>query len=1143
MEARESSMTTSGDAESGTYVLRDLISDIPLQGEHEEQVYITCVDAWNGNVYIGTSAGEVLHYVSIPPDPADQSGQPTYIFATRLEPQYSTVQQGADRGVKQILILPEAGKACILCNATLTFYSLPELSPAYGDRIRQGGCLWVGGLDVNENGPDRDGEAEPVIVICLRAQLRVVRLGRQARNIREIKLPGVCAMQRRGDLACVADGSAYSLLDMLNQRANKLFPIFSNLDTEAERPLPELPTPESREHPRNLSATSPSPTRRTRGHERYVSLGVPSQAEAQARMDSPSRWPARNSSISIAPEATSSSRGASPVPSRDPTPRASLDVPSKVAEPTGTITATILPPNIVSPSATEFLLVTGTHMAEVGIGMFVNMEGDPSRAPIEFSSYPKSLVLDGPGEDSQSNIASPADSEGYALALVQRIVDGNAKDYIEVQRWDVEAGDPSPPKEWIELSSTTVDDGNTRSTGLRLAISSAELMVPEVALALRSRRLALKENTDQEYSKRNAEEDEIANQFARIRANVLLYTRDTVKWVTKNPLLVRLDRRLQSAIKQADGRVESVDALAVQYVINDIRGQDARDVLEFQTLTYIRRKASILLFGNLVLKAANNVGLDSREIKLAEEALIAGEIDPRVILIFVAPLDEEVCEGEHGIWVEQGLKDATILFKSSVISESTPQEPMQRYGKNLLTMLKRFLLTWRTKKGFGSVADEALVSKSVDAALLHVLLLLDQSSPRGTAVHGSVRAELNKVVDGGVDCFDRAVELFEQFHRLYMLSRLYQSRKSPAQVLATWKRIMDGEEDAGGELVLGEQEVRKYLTMIRDRSLVLEYGAWLADRNPKLGVQVFADDSSRVKFEPSEAVAILKEKAPGAVKDYLEHLVFGKNHVQYVNDLIAFYLDTVLTQFESSDVAKNILLQSYETYRALHPPKPTYRQFIEDNAVDAEWWRNRLRLLQLIGGSHGAASKYDVHALRERLAPYCNELVPEMIILNGREGKHEEALRLLTHGLGDYDTAIRYCLLGGSNIFHAGSGIMPSQPLPSKDEQAVLFEYLLNEFSRIEDLSERLERTSELLERFGGWFEIGKVLDMIPDGWSVEIVSGFLIHAFRRLVRDRNETVVAKALASAQNLKRNVDLIEKVESFGPTVITKQIEAG
>ena len=1139
-------MTASQDGEVGTYALRDLISDIPLATDADEQAHITCVDVWNGNVYIGTSAGEVLHYVSIPPDPSDQSGQPSYIFATRLEPPFTTQQQGRDQGVKQILLLPRAGKACILCNATLTFYTLPELSPAYSDKVKQGNCKWAGGLDENLVGESSTGGSDPVVVICLRQTLRLIRVGKQAVKIREIALAGVSAIQRRGDIACVADGNTYSLLDILNHQKNDLFPISSLAVAETEKPLPDIPQSGSRGPSRSFSTASRSPAPQVRSHDRNISLGGAPREGAPARSESPSPWPARNSSRNMASPGEPSSRTESPAPSTDVTPRVSMDVSSNTAASASATSIASLPPNIVSPTPNEFLLTTGTQMDEVGIGMFMNMDGDPSRAPIEFTSYPESLILDGSGGSSASDLAAPGDSEGYALAIVQRSMNGNTEQCVEIQRWD---GDPdvvSHSKEWLvidSVSSTTEESRQMHSSGLSLATSSMELSLPEISTSLRLRRLVIRGSAEEATSKRDEEENKLAARFNQIQANILLHTKDNVKWVTKNPLLIRLDQRLQAAIKHTGSRETVVDGSGVQYVVNSIRGQDARDELEYRTLEFIRQKASILLFGSLLTQATRGITISERDSRLAEEALIAGEMDPRVILSLIEPLDREIFEGEHGIWIEEGLKDTVSLFRGGFDQESSSQDPLQKYGRNLLTVLTRYLLEWRKKKGFGSVADGTLVFKTVDAALIYILLLLDQNSPRGPATPGSVRAELNKVVDHPVDCFDRAVQLFEQFHRLYMLSRLYQSRKMAAQVLATWKRVMEGEEDVGGELILGEQEVRNYLTKIRDQDLVQEYGVWLANRNPKLGVQVFADDNSRVKFEPTEAVAILKEKAPGAVKDFLEHLVFGKHHVQYVNDLIAFYLDTVLTQLESSDEAKIILIQSYETYRALHPPKPTYRQFITDNTVEAEWWHNRLRLLQLIGGSHGAASKYDVHALRKRLAPYSDELVPEMIILNGREGNHEEALRLLTHGLGDYDTAIRYCLLGGSSIFHSGSGITADQPLPSKDQQAMLFQYLLQEFFRIEDISERLQRTAELLERFGGWFDIGQVLDMIPDGWSVEIVSGFLVHALRRLVRERNETVVAKALASAQNLKRSVDFIEKTESFGPTIIIGEIEAG
>lgn len=169
-----------------------------------------------------------------------------------------------------------------------------------------------------------------------------------------------------------------------------------------------------------------------------------------------------------------------------------------------------------------------------------------------------------------------------------------------------------------------------------------------------------------------------------------------------------------------------------------------------------------------------------------------------------------------------------------------------------------------------------------------------------------------------------------------------------------------------------------------------------------------------------------------------------------------------------------------------------------------------------------------------RLEPYEQELVPEMIILNGRQGRHQEALRLLTHGLGDFDTAISYCLLGGSSIFRP-SGYVPQDQIPSKDEQARLFNFLLQEILGLDDLSQRIERCGELLERFSGWFDVAEVLQIIPNEWSVDVLGAFLINALRRLVREKAETDIAKSLNSSVNLMVNVELADGIEGAGPTI--------
>ncbi|KAK3678808.1 hypothetical protein LTR78_001261 [Recurvomyces mirabilis] len=1147
MEASEAAPTTTAanDNTTGPYTLRELIRDVPL-GVHEDDTpaYITCVDAWSSNLYIGTSAGQVLHYVSIPPDPSDTSGQPSFIFATKLEPAYETEQEGADRGVKKILVLPNAQKACILCNGTSTFYTLPELSPAFGGRIKQGNCLWIGGIDEVEHNYGGNAAYGTVIVISLRTKLRLIRIGVEARKIRDIELGGVTAVARREDLACVANGKAYSLLDVVNQRNFELFPISTSSVPESA----PVETVRTREPSRSFS--SRSPVRLGRGHERNFSLdAAPPKSGDRLRPGSRSPWPARRSSKPTESPAQPASREESPVKpgSGNASARTSLEVPHDPSPAPPVPAWKPLPPNIVSPSANEFLLTTGTSLAEPGVGMFVNGDGDPSRGTIEFSTYPTSLVIDGAGR--HSNLPDQDQGEKYVMALVRRSLDGESGPAVEVQRCDIDMSETLSRKQWLALPSIAQADVGTVGneinvgTGLQRATSSIQLSVPEITSCLRLRRLPLNttttdaERSSEAESKRNAEEDGFTSRLANVEANILLFHGDQVSWVLRSALVTQLERQLQSAVQETSSSELSIDVHTVQRVINSIRGQDPTTELDFLTLTYIRQKASLLLFGNLGLQTAAGTIAYEHDKRRAEVALMDGEIDPRVLLLLVPPFVDEVDEGERGIWISQGLRDTIASLRSHCDTESMVQDAKGAYGDNLLHLLKRYLTIWRKKKGMASVADEAHVFRSVDAALLHVLLVLDQDSPRGIAALGTIRAELNEVVDKGVDCFDRAKELFEQFHRLYLLSRLYQSRKMTAQVLSTWRRVLEGEVDLGGELVEGEHDVRRYLTKLRDAALVREYGSWLANRNPKLGVQVFADETAKVKFRPEEAVAILKENAPGAVKDYLEHLVFGKNQGQYVNDLLIFYLDTVLSELDREDgESKATLRQSYETYRALRAPKPTYRHYITDNAVEAEWWANRLRLLQLLGGSHGSAAEYDVDALDKRLEPYSDVLVPEMIILNSRRGNHEEALRLLAQGLGDWDTAIRYCLLGGNGLFHTAS--LGSSPITiTHEHQARLFSTLLHEFFRIPDLSERLERTSELLERFGAWFEVEDVLERIPEGWSVQMVEGFLMHALRRLVAEKHESKIVRGLRGAQNLRVVDGWGEKVEAMKPVVVT------
>ena len=145
------------------------------------------------NLYVGTSAAELLHFVQIPADPADRSGRAQFILAFRLRPVFSessSAPPGPRPGVQKILLLPSVGKACVLCNWTVTFYSLPELGPAFGNtQVRN--CNWIGGLDLNtpEDEDDGDRRSHATIMLSLNRRIQVARIGDDARVVK------VCASQ------------------------------------------------------------------------------------------------------------------------------------------------------------------------------------------------------------------------------------------------------------------------------------------------------------------------------------------------------------------------------------------------------------------------------------------------------------------------------------------------------------------------------------------------------------------------------------------------------------------------------------------------------------------------------------------------------------------------------------------------------------------------------------------------------------------------------------------------------------------------------------------------------------------------------------------------------------------------------------
>ncbi|KAK4148608.1 hypothetical protein C8A00DRAFT_19588 [Chaetomidium leptoderma] len=1225
------------------YALRPLLHDVPLSADGStEDVKINCVDYYDGNLYVGTSASELLHFFRIPPDPNDPASTDAFILATRLSPaEPSGVINGSRPGVQQILLLPRVAKACVLCNWTVTFYSLPELSPVFGGTPVKN-CSWIGGVDLNDGRDDRGNDRSPgvTILLSLNRRIQVVRIGDEdARVLRKIDFAGSTLSVRRDSIACVADPRSYSLLDVDRQLKIPLMSISSLDHSQPDGTFGQAQNvasaPDSGLSRSASSATARAPAN-PQGHSRSTSLGGfisgirrndrrGGEAEDSVFQDSdappPSRSPAPADKPLPAPPRDSGGFLAAPPP-RTATP------PVRTTTPSPNPASVFLKPHIVSPTAEEFLIVTGTGPLDPGIGMFVNLDGDPTRPTLEFERYPREIAVDGGSADLSSSLPSlGAREEGYVLASMIKEFDDGLHHGLEIQRFDVNMGENEPQKWWLEVK----DDGSKEPVpstpiGIRSLLQSEEMLFEDVVGRLCQRRfspfkgqpetptMSLKssdsrtalslqrlsqekalfdrdpESDDEQLppgweAKRNQEGEDFVRRLAKTSSRLAVWAGDNIWWAVRNPLLSQLDSALEMAAAGQNQQSNNPTSLETRRqllsLLHMIEDREATTELEFMTLGYIKQKTSVMLL-TAFLSSPEPPFTDTETLAM-EENLVGGDLDARVVLSLIPALRNEIVVNRRGIWIYGGIKNMVESYISSE-TDGLVIQGVSSLAPNVLQFLRRFLSAWRKKKGFGSIPDE--VFRTVDASLLLVLLELDQSTPVGQPGKlGSVRKELYELVDHGVDCFDRAVDLLETYRRLFVLSRLYQNRKMVADVLGTWRRIIDGEEDRGGELGDGEQRVRSYLSNISNQALVQEYGLWLASRDPKLGVQVFTDEKGKApKFEHTQIVALLREEAPDAVKYYLEHLVFGKGNTAYVNELITYYLDIVITDLETSPASRDNIAASYDTYRALHPPKPTYLRFLADNAPpNDEVWQSRLRLLQLLGGGHD----YDAAAIRRRIDDTLSALpsspsgpvngvtsinglatttttttttpssqnksllVPESIILASRARHHTTALRLLVHRLGDHDTAVSYCIRGGAAaLTPAGTTAMTSTGArhhrrdsdsdsddlpPTWDEQTRLFRALLEEFLVLRDEDERVEQTGALLERFGGWFDVVEVLALVPEGWAVEVVGGFFVAALRRMVGERREAMVERALSGAENLRVGFEFVVKVEGMGGVV--------
>ncbi|AOA64262.1 Vacuolar protein sorting-associated protein 3 [Komagataella phaffii CBS 7435] len=221
----------------GPFILSSVVKDIPIQNSGilgSNDATITCIEAWDQNLYIGTSVGEILHMFKLD----DETG---YILISRQSFHTSKVKP-----IKKILLLPSIDRALVHCGSLVSIFMLPEFSPASVGKIKD---VTDVSLDYDSLSIDRvrgnlvhsSQTKSPDFVqvsVFTSKFLRLVNVFKESIKLhKDISYANAITGLIRSHFALISNGIEYDLLDVNNLFKVKLFPVSSGPSPSKIKPL------------------------------------------------------------------------------------------------------------------------------------------------------------------------------------------------------------------------------------------------------------------------------------------------------------------------------------------------------------------------------------------------------------------------------------------------------------------------------------------------------------------------------------------------------------------------------------------------------------------------------------------------------------------------------------------------------------------------------------------------------------------------------------------------------------------------------------------------------------------------------------------------------------------------------------------
>lgn len=716
-------------------------------------------------------------------------------------------------------------------------------------------------------------------------------------------------------------------------------------------------------------------------------------------------------------------------------------------------------PNIaVVPGVEEFLFSSYTGSGSLGV--FVSKEGDPVRGTIDWPSPPTSLAID---DDS----------------IIAVLNDGNVVIH--------------------SIAQVTTQDGTPQVISATGTLASN----PYGFLAPHSRRDGLFRPKTIMVDGQLKDTDDTPPSSTTV-AETLIVQGDQIQALVAESWLSQAEQLL------AANKVEACAKLA-----EDERKKAKRGEIEVDKSTHTADLR--LVWTRLALAYFADAMFDE-----AGQLFLKAKVDPRVVIRLFPGLVES---GELTVWqgfakdaVETpNVEEAVERRLKQVYSESSDEsEELKRQMTNLArTMLVDFLRKTRlTKRKPDPPRDTA-----IDTCLAKLLASRGESE------------ELLALLTLPNSCSLEELELAvaDQPDLLLTVLRMRQSDRLIDVLISEVDRRQDPSFSASAV-----DEVFRLLQASEDSHRLRSIGLWLMQKSPSMGFEIFTSQHTRsiCKFDEKLLIDEMRAIDEHTSNRYLEFVVVHRRSVERpLHDALADHLLSECEQFVKDDGVMYHFREIFDEYLLTRPHLP-YCQYIGEMAYESPSKDTRLKTILFLQGS----PFYDLKQAEERLEKI-ELLFYEHAIVLGRLGQHERALELLAVKLKDSVSAEMYCTQGGEVVPPKIARAM-TKKVQNLQAWAVLGELGRRRKGTIEgDLRERLvmnllqvymrggpseaKQTAELLNAQALHLDdeqasrasficllwltscASQILKMLPNDWSLEVVSAFIGRSLKRGQHER----------------------------------------